>query len=365
MRDVRGGAGKRSKALLNEPSPYGSGRLIVESDAAVTAAYLLDHGGRTRCALWLANHVPAPPRLDQDRVAAGLLPPMPAGHTKHPAGRERPRRRSLRAVWFEEGDGAAVLEGDSPLGVLPGWSDSESGQPGYSRDVLGRTPLGWALDEVYATLGPRIGGALEFWRSGRAGWERYQQAVLAHLQRQLGPSGRYWAIDGGWLPRLALAEHPPASERPYAVYSTVGMGRQPMPHTAGQEGQHPTAGRVELALAVSRPHESVVDLFRWLSPYAWRYRCRLDPGHELVWDGGAGTFPLGEPWEGVAVLADPGALLGPAVPDMPDRTIDGATVRWLWLVPVTGSDRAVAGTYGTQALADELVLQGREWVVRR
>lgn len=363
MRELRRGARKHPRAVLNQPSPYGSSQLVVESDAAVTAAYLLDGQGRVRSALWLANHVPAPARLDQERIQAGLLPPMPAGYTKHPGGRNRPRRRSLEAVWFEEGDGAAIMENGSPLGVVPGWSDTRRGLPGYSRDAVGRTPLAWALDDVYAVLGPRIGRARDFWQwqSGAAGWQHYQQAVLEYLEEQLGRSGRYWSVDGGRLPRMGLAEHPPTTERPYTVYSTVGMGYQPMPPA---EGRDPSAGRVELAVAAGRPHESVVDLFRWLSPYPWRHRRRLGPGHEVAWDSHAGRFPLGGPWEGVCLLADPGILLGPAVPDLPARTLDGAAVQWIWLAPITGRDHALAETYGTHVLVDDLIQQGREWVIR-
>lgn len=333
---------------------------MVESDTAVTAAYLLERQGHVRSALWLANHVPAPPQLDQDRVRAGLLPPMPAGYTKYAAGRERPRRRALQAVWFEEGDGAAILEGGSPLGVVPGWADASRGMPGYSRDVIGQTPMGWALDAAHAGLAPRIRRAREFWWSGKAGWERYQGAVLAHLERHIGPRGRYWAVDGGRLPRLGLAEHPPSGERPCTVYSTVGMGYQPMPHGENED----LPGRVELALATDGPHERVPDLFRWLSPYPWRCRSRFGPGHALAWRADAGRLPLGDPWVGVCLLADPGVLIGPAVPDVPSRTLGDVAVQWLWLAPITGRDHAVAETYGPDALLDELALQGREWVVR-
>src|SRR5689334_9138507 len=129
----------RPEILLSSDSPYGSRRLVVEHDGSTTAAYLYDQS-TVIAAVWLANHEPAPPAADPDQVATGRAPVMPAGHTKHPGGIPPFDPRVLRALWFEEGDGVAIVEGGRLLAVIPGWSDMSRGMPGYSRECIGQTP---------------------------------------------------------------------------------------------------------------------------------------------------------------------------------------------------------------------------------
>src|SRR5216117_1473791 len=133
MPTLRKGAGSSRLAahsgqpgiLLDNESPYGSRRVVVEYDGATTAAYLHDADAIVGAA-WIANHQQAPSSTDQ--------PPLDA--------------RALRALWFEEGDGVAIIEGGQLLAVIPGWSDMSRGMPGYSRDVMGQSPFGWSLDDA-------------------------------------------------------------------------------------------------------------------------------------------------------------------------------------------------------------------------
>src|SRR5262244_1198092 len=158
----RGPRAPRSAAFAGQPgtvleseSPYGSRRLVVEYDGATTAAYLHD-AGAVLGAAWIANHGQAPQSADLSRLSAGQAPLMPAAHTKHPAGRAPLDARTLRALWFEEGDGVAIIEGGQLLAVIPGWSDMARGMPGYSRDVIRQTPFGWSLDDAMEGLVPAV-----------------------------------------------------------------------------------------------------------------------------------------------------------------------------------------------------------------
>ncbi|HTQ92772.1 MAG TPA: suppressor of fused domain protein, partial [Streptosporangiaceae bacterium] len=133
--------------LLESSSPYGSRRVTVEYDGLTTAAYLHDDTSVVS-ATWIANHRPAPDSIDQAGLDAGRAPLMPAGLIKHPGGRGSLQGSALNALWFEEGDGVAILENGQPVAVIAGWSDMDRGMPGYSRDVVGQTPFGWPLDEA-------------------------------------------------------------------------------------------------------------------------------------------------------------------------------------------------------------------------
>lgn len=397
------GVRKRPWTVLSESSPYGSGRLVIETDSAVSAAYLLDEHGAWRSSLWLANHEAAPPDLDRERVDAGLLPPMPASRTRQPEGSARPRARSLEVMWFEEGDGAALLQDGSPMGVLPGWYGSERECPGYSRDVTTRTPMAWPLDEIRDALPPRLARAREFWHAGRAGWNSYQRAVLSHLDARMSARGHYWRIDRDLFPRLGVVEHPPTGDRPFSVASTVGMGYQRMPVPSGYA--QPDGARIELAVATRTVDESVVDALAWLGPYPWRRRRFLGSGHGVAWDGnrdtggntssGTGndtdgdtdrsvdadndldndldmassTAPASDApgawrrWRGALLLADPSLLPGGEPPDLGGFTARGEPVRWLWIVPITARERTLGLSYGVTALMDDLRASGREWQV--
>src|SRR5262249_62073593 len=123
---------------------------------------------------------------------------------------------TLQALWFEEGDGVALLERGTLLAVIPGWADMSRGMPGYSRDVIGQTPFGWALDDAIEGLGPRVERAKDFWqwRHSPAGWGQFQQAALTHLTRRLGPCAHYWDAAQGQQPSGGTSERAPDHDRP-------------------------------------------------------------------------------------------------------------------------------------------------------
>src|ERR1700761_3480136 len=217
-------------ALLDSVSPYGSRRLTVEFDGTTTAAYLRDET-TVIAATWIANHVRAPRTTDPERINAGQAPVMPAGRTRHPRGRPPLDPATLQALWFEEGDGVALLERGTLLVVVPGWADSSRGMPGYSRDVIGQTPFGWSLDDAIEGLGPRVERARAYWRwrGHERSWGVFQQGVLGHLTDRLGAGEHYWDASQGKQPTAGISERPPTADRPYTVLSTVGMSCQRMP----------------------------------------------------------------------------------------------------------------------------------------
>ena len=174
--------------LLDSVSPYGSRRVVVEYDGTTTSAYLHDKAGAI-AATWIANHGPAPQTVDVTRLRTGEAPEMPAEHTKHPAGRPPLEASTLTAVWLEEGDGVAILEATEPLAVIPGWSDLVKGMPGYSRDIIGRTPFGWSLDDAMEGFGQRIAQSAQFWRwrASAGSWALFQQRSEEHTSELQSP----------------------------------------------------------------------------------------------------------------------------------------------------------------------------------
>jgi hypothetical protein len=353
----------RPRILLEDESPYGSRRVVIEYDGSTTAAYLHDQTTAI-AATWLANHLQAPATTDLSRLSSGHAPEMPAEHTKHPRGRPLIDPLSLRAVWLEEGDGVAIFENDELLAVLPGWSDMSRGMPGYSRDVIGQTPFGWSLDDAMEGLGPRVAAAEKFWpwRGDEGAWAGFQQALLGHLLTRLGPGAKYWDVSGGKQPAVGVSERPPTLRRPYTVLSTVGMSCQRMPGIERTGAEAAGQARIELAIATTMPSANAARIFLWLAQYPWREVTWLSAGHIVPWYHEPATFPLGGGNEAVLLLDQPGALIGPEVPSLSGFSFSSEPVRWLWLVPVSERERLLGVQRGPASLVTQLAAQRRSWV---
>jgi hypothetical protein len=349
--------------LLESLSPYGSRKVTVEYDGLTTAAYLHDDTAAIS-ATWIANHRPAPPGTDQARLDAGRAPLMPAGRTKHPAGRPPLQAGSLEALWFEEGDGVAILEHGRPIAVIAGWSDMDRGMPGYSSDVIGQTPFGWSLDDAMDGLASRLERSRAYWRwrGSATGWAQFQQALLGHLLPRLGPGGHYWDASAGNQPLTGVTERPSSPRRPYTVLSTVGMSCQRMPVV--EQGLDDPSGyaRIELAIATTLPSAQAARVFLWLATYPWRAVTWFGPGHSVRWYHEPSTFPLGD-GEAVLLLDSPGTLPGPEPPDLSGFAFGGDPVRWLWIVPISERDRELAKEHGSASLVSRLAAQHKSWVV--
>jgi hypothetical protein len=348
--------------LLDNVSPYGSRTVTVEYDGLVTAAYLNDSTSVVS-AVWMANHQPAPQAPDHLRLDGGRPPLMPAERTKHPAGRPPLQEGSLEALWFEEGDGVAILENGQPVAVIAGWADADRGMPGYSIDVIGQTPYGWSLDDAMEGLAPRLEQARAFWswRDSADGWNQFQQALFEHLSPRLGPGGYYWrGHPAGRQPLIGVTERP-AGGRPYTVLSTVGMSCQRMPAIEQLLDDPGGYARIELAVATTLPSAHAARVFSWLAPYPWHDVTWFGPGHSVCWDDEPSAFPLGD-GEAVLLLGTPGVLAEPQPPDLSGFTFAGDPVRWLWVVPIQEREQQIAKDEGSGSLISRLAEEGRSWI---
>jgi hypothetical protein len=367
--------------LVNQTNPYGSMRLLVAWDGAVTTAYLLDEpAGTVRTVLWLANHVAAPRRLEPDDLTLEHAPVMPAESTVHPLGRGPLDPTSLRVIWFEEGDGLALVENGEALAVIPGWVDPDAGFPGFSRDAVGRTRLGWEFGDAMDALATRVRLADRYWtwRTNPNAWSSYQRTVLTHLRQRLGEGSRYWSADAGRMPSLGVSEY--TVEGAYRVLSTVGMSCQRMPQVDRDAPDIGPLARIELAMAtpilasgpdpttdmLSSPLAGALagagpQLLAWLGQLPWRTLTWFDHGDTVAWTGTA-PFPMGAQYVGVLLLSDPSLLTGPQVPDLGGMVLDEDPVRWLWLVPLTAGEFKTTEDLGVDPVVGRLRVEGRGWV---
>ncbi len=354
----------RPATLLDSDSPYGSRRVVIEYDSWTTAAYMHDSGDPI-AATWLANHRKAPGDVNLTLLDSGQAPEMPEGYTKHPDGRPAMDPQELRAVWFEEGDGVALYEGNDLLAVIPGWSDMSKGMPGYTRDVIGQTPFAWSLDDAMEGLGPRVTEASDFWRwrLDPQAWAQFQQGMLGHLLARLGPGARYWDVSGNRRPQVGVSERSPTGRRSYTVLTTVGMSCQRMPGIEQTGPGASSSARIELAVATTLPSNQAARIFLWLAQHPWREVTWIENGQSIRWYHEPSSFPLGSGNEAILFIDNPGRLLGPEVPDLSGFTVGGEPVTWLWLIPISNRERLLAKSRGATSLVNQMASQRRSWVV--
>ena len=165
------------EVLMQQTSPYGTRRATVLRGDGDLYLYLEDVAGsepRTVSAVWVANHEAAP--TDALTVSAPGTPArMAASGTSLPDGCP-PLSPDAALVWFEEGDGMAVVDGQGVIAAVPGWAGHD-GFYGYSRYAVGRSALAWEIGgDARRVLEHKVTESRDFWawRLGRAWPSRFR-----------------------------------------------------------------------------------------------------------------------------------------------------------------------------------------------
>jgi hypothetical protein len=335
-------------------SPNGNLEAFVEQDGRCAYLYLrevddpaIEPAGFGVKSCWVRNLKEAPASLSVAEMRQGLAPMMPRASCAHPAGDAPLAQEALRIVWFEEGDAAALLEGDSVLAIVPCWS-GEKGFYGYARDCTSLTPFAWPLapDNV---LRERVRAADEYWRAWCTGspWAAVQDAGVRAIAAAFGAPASCHATDAGSWPPQALVR---CAHGDAAVLATCGMQLRPQPTVELSPSDPRPRRRIELGLAIER---RLFDLrgdaiAAWISErarYPWRRLSWLGDHHTVSCDA-IPTGPSGRAFTAVLLLREP--VDAPPVAFPPFRN-DPVTL--LWLVPITDRERRLAELEGSAVLA--------------
>jgi hypothetical protein len=302
----------------------------------------------------------------------GRAPLMPRGGTRHPDGFPAIRADDLSLVWFEEGDGAALLHRGQPFAVVPPWAGVED-FAGYAAEAVGQQSLASPLDpEALAALGGRIDAAHRYWewRAGQESWRDIQQAGIRHLESRLGSQLRYWAADGGEFPQRAVVLFQPREPAGVSVFATIGMSGQAMPQVEIYVDNPAPFRRIELAIATEGQPEWAPRLLSSMMSMPWQEITWLGHGHTYSWQGAENTG--GTP-ETFLLLVDPPRdpagrgffRRGAAAPDLYGLNArNGDPVTYLWVVPISSNEQRLAEELGSEELARKLAGDGRGWVWR-
>jgi hypothetical protein len=279
----------------------------------------------------------------------------------------------LRLVWFEEGDGVALLQREEVLAVLPPWAGS--GCPGYAAAAVGEQQFAWELAPALEGLSPRIthGERYRQWRQSPASWPQIRDRLIAHLEARLGPHIRYWAVDGGQYPPRAIAAFTPSSHRGIVVLATIGMSAQSMPQIEMAFEDSSRYRSIELVVATRKEDFGLTDLLAEMMATPWKNLTWLGDGHTYGWR----QSNLGADYPGKAfclLLRQPPATLPERgaggetlhVPDLWGHSNAGRDpVNFLWVVPITTLEQERAAKSGSAVVLPQISAPGRGWVWRQ
>ncbi len=316
-----------AEILLHAVSPFENLEAVVEADGRTVYLYLSGGPEFGTRAVWVRNLVPAPLVFNEDDMRQGLAPVLPRVHLSNPAPQPTPAAEQLSIVWFAEGNGVALFEGEELLAVIPPWSGL-SGFHGYARDCAAVNEVCWPLPGE-PHLRERIEFSRRYWQEWNqdSPFRRWQPQLLAHYERAFGPLKTYFNINGEHFPPRGLGVF--SSDRGLTL-ATVGMSLclQPMAEMCVE-----TPGafrRVELLTRLEsgvegRQIEMVARRMSSLAGLPWREWTWLGDNHTCGWLANEKV-----PYAGLCSLASCGANPAWMLPD-----IDGDRVEVLVVFPMT------------------------------
>ncbi|MFM7740264.1 MAG: suppressor of fused domain protein [Planctomycetota bacterium] len=237
------------ETLLFERSPYDNLDAIVEQDGRVVYLYLSGSEEFGVRACWVRNLVEGPLTLNQADLEQGLPPVLPRIHCHTNQPGLAPKAEDLRVVWFTEGNGLALLEGEELLAVIPPWSGID-GFHGYARDCASENEICWPMPES-GPLQERIALAAQTWETWKTGtpFAQLQPLQLTRYSGRFGSSTQYFSIDGQKFPPRGLGVFRGETA---TTLATVGMSLVPQPNVEMAIEDSRMKRRIELALRV--PH---------------------------------------------------------------------------------------------------------------
>lgn len=350
------------EVLMQQTSPYGTRRASVLRGDGDIYLYLEDMVGaapRTKSAVWVANHEAAP---TDSLVTAppGTPARMAVGGTSHPGGCP-PLAADVALVWFEEGDGVAMIDGGGVIAAVPGWAGRD-GFYGYSRYAVGQSPLAWELGgEALRALEQKVTESRDFWvwRLGRA-WPEIRATGLAHLEDRIGPQEAVWPVGNEAFPEIIATRHH-LSDQDVWITATTGLSAQRMAGVDEFLDDADEAARIELVIARSAPDPAGPELLAALATVPFGRCTWLGEGHTI--GGTVGAYPaFGADKAAILLTEHPPVGDGPELPDLSGLSRRSTPVHYLWVMVIDEATFNVARGRDARAALDHLASTGATWI---
>ncbi|PQO34063.1 suppressor of fused domain protein [Bremerella cremea] len=334
--------------LLEQLNPNGNVQAVVESAGGVINFYLwsdpeLEAPMKT---VWVRNLAPAPDKLDVEGMQEGRPPLNPIQFCRHPEGLAAPNADDLRVIWLPEGNGAALVEREEILAIIPPWSGVD-GFDGFARDQVGEGPVAWELSDDNVLI-KRFRDADAYWQSWEddSPWGSVQNQLLSQVEERFGPHEKYYAIDGGNWPPKALVRIPYEDG---TLLVTLGVSLRPQPNVELSHENPEDYRRIELGVLL--PHS-------WNDEQILAFGSNLSgnagyPWSNYTWLGSGHSIPCSrwsDPQFSMAILSHE----HPRLEKLELGPVFGDPVNLLWYLPITGSERQIAIEEGSQRLLEQL-----------
>ena len=351
---------KNSKIILESKSPNCPLAVIVEEYETCTYMYLIhlkeDGIQSIVCPTWIRNHHKAPDDFELAKMQEGFPTMMLKEFCNHPNGKERLQPEDLRCIWFEEGDGVALLEKDSVLGIIPCWANDKV--LAYSKDCIKENSFVFPITEENVLL-ERIKKADEFWNSWEDDpWTPFLNSRLEVLYKEFGEEKKYYAIDNGQWPIKGMARFE-KGDMTYLV--TIGVSLIPQPFVERVTETPEKLRRIELALAIQtnelmKNEMAICSFLSAQTTIPWNTLTWLAHGHTIECGsvfGQEGEFPFGLFINSKAISSLLQIELEP---------FRGDDVNILWLTPIKESEFYVIKERSADAFLSSEPNKKRTWI---
>lgn len=146
---------KNAKILLESASPNCPLYVVVQECKYSTYMYLLKTKAEDEeqersysiiCTAWVRNHIEDySNEVDLSVSQDGYSPIVPGLLCNHPQGKTSLNPEDLECIWFEDGNGAALLEKNEILCIISSWTGKNF--PAYSKDCIKENSLATPLTE--------------------------------------------------------------------------------------------------------------------------------------------------------------------------------------------------------------------------
>lgn len=288
---------------------------------------------------WLRNLQPAPADFDDDPQNAGQAPMLPIAFCHSPHAQAPLEADHLSILWSESDDGAFLYYKNKLIAAIPGWTLYVDTPAAYSAECVKESwlvyPLGDEQNNVLFTQAQDSQLFLHQWQDeDHDPWPDIQSKFLNCYEQHFGPSVKYFAIDGGNWPPMAISQH---EKDGVTYFLTLGVSIRPMPWVEVLfEDNAEQYRRIELALAVDNlfyDEESAMKMAGAIAGFAhipWAKISWLGEGHTIASEGIPGGYES-------FILSGKFRKNKIALPE-----IYGDEVNLLWASPVYTSERELA-----------------------
>lgn len=327
---------------------------VVEQDNRVAYFYLWGENeqyGVKSC--WIRNLSEAPEKREGKLLKKGVPPMMPATFCRFPNGQDKLKKENLKVVWLEEGDGAALLENDEIIAIIPSWS-GHGGFYGYARDCIGSGDFAWELGDKNE-MPDRIQKSSEFidlWDKELNPFQELQPRILKNYEELFGKSDRYFTIDNNEWPPKGLYLQDGANK---TIFATVAVSLRPQPAVEMYTENRNDINRIELGLILNSDlsEQQINEIASWISGQAslpWNNITFLGEGHTINFE----IFKSSK-MDSVVLTNKLDVLPKVNLTDYRDSKIN-----FLWMVPISSKERDKIMNEGSENVLIELNKIGDE-----